>query len=114
MVDFNSRFYRVYAITVDKYGIDPLKDSVCMKLREIATFKLHDITVAERGAPDLVSFNEYGTELLWWCIMAYNGICQYTDFVEGTTLRIPDYGSVVEIINSSQASSGSAINTVTI
>lgn len=114
-VNYNSRFFRVHAIITDAYGIDPLKDVVVPKLLKITSYRNHSVTVAERGAPDAISYNEYGTEDYWWHIMAYNGICRYSDIVEGTTVKIPDLGSIITVTNDALSpSSTSATNTVTI
>ena len=98
-LNLNNRFYRVYAATVDRHGVDPLLDRVIPHLRSITAFKNHDVTQDERGAPDLISFREYGNEDFWWHILAYNGICSYRDVVEGTTLKIPNLGDIVAITN---------------
>ena len=98
-IDLDNRFYRVFATTIDKHGIDPLLDRVAPKLREITVYKTHDVTQDERGSPDLISLREYGSEDFWWHILAYNGICSYRDVVEGITLKIPNLGDVVAITN---------------
>lgn len=99
-VDFSKKSYRSFAIVTDKYGIDPLLDKVVPKVLEIETFYNYTVTQAERGAPDLISFNVYGTEDYYWHIMAYNGIYRYSEFVEGRVLKIPDLASLIEITNS--------------
>ena len=101
MYEFNAsnRFHRVYAITTDKYGIDPLCDKVTPKLLLIQNYTNHEVTQDERGAPDLISLREYDTEDFWWHIMTYNGICRFRDIIEGKTLKIPTLGAIVSITN---------------
>ncbi len=98
-LNLSNRFYRVLAITTDQYGIDPLLDKITPKILKIPTYYNHDVSQDERGSPDLISFREYGVEDYWWHLMTYNGICRVKDIVEGVTLRIPDYGSLVSITN---------------
>lgn len=96
---FNNKFFRVYAITTDRHGIDPFMDKVIPKIMSISRYAIHDVTADERGAPDLISYKEYGSEDYWWHILAYNAISSYRDVVEGISLRIPDLGSIIAITN---------------
>ena len=98
-VNYANKFFRMYSIETDKYGIDPLRDKVIARLTEIRAYTIHEVNQSERGAPDLISYSEYGTEDYWWHIMAFNGICLFADIVEGTTLRIPDLGAIIQITN---------------
>ena len=98
-LNMNNKFYRVFAITVDKYGIDPLQDKMTGKIAAISTYTNHEVKQDERGAPDLISEREYNTEDFWWHIMTYNGICRFRDIVEGMTLKIPELGQIVNITN---------------
>ena len=82
---------------VDEYGIDPLKDKVLNGLNKITSYSLFTITVIERGKPDLISYNSYGTHDFWWHIMAYNGIGYIGELVEGLQIKIPDYQSLVAL-----------------
>lgn len=116
-VDLDSKFYRVFAIVVDKYGIDPLLDRITPKLQEITAFTTHEVRQDERGSPDLISFRKYGTEDYWWHIMSYNGICSFRDIVQGLTLKIPQLGEIISITNdavSAVVPSASGINTIDI
>lgn len=112
--DFNNTFNRVFSVHTDSLGIDPLRDKMIPLLQQIKKFSYHDVVQAERAAPDLISFEEYGSEVFWWHIMAYNGICMYRDIVEGLTLKIPDYGSLIALNNEVQQFSNTQINTITI
>lgn len=113
-VNYANKFFRMYSITTDKYGIDPLKDRIIARLPEIRAYTIHDVLQSERGAPDLISYVEYGSEDYWWHIMAYNGICLFSDIVEGTSLRIPDLGAIIQITNDTVKSSQESANIVTI
>lgn len=98
-ISYNNKFFRVYAVTVDKQGIDPLMDRLVPKLVQITEYTNHDVRMDERGAPDLISLREYNSEDYWWHIMAYNGICRFRDIVEGITLKIPELGAIIAITN---------------
>lgn len=100
-VDTENKFHRVFAITVDKYGIDPLLDKIAPKLQYITAYSNHTVRQEERGSPDLISFREYETEDYWWHIMSYNGICRFRDIVEGMTLKIPNLGAIISLTNDS-------------
>lgn len=98
MSDIFSRYQRMFSIKVDSMGIDPLKDTLVPKIQSIKTYKIHEITQDERGAPDLISVNEYGSDEFWWMIMSYNGLGSYSDITEGRSIKIPDLGSLVSIV----------------
>ena len=92
-------FLRGEAVVYDKHGIDPLLDKIVPKLRSITRFSYHEVQHSEKGAPDLISFSVYGREDFWWHIMAYNGICRWSSIVEGMILKIPEFGSIIDINN---------------
>ncbi len=98
MADLTSRYQRFFAITSDKYGVDPLRDKLIPELMKIKEFSVHSTTQDERGAPDLISLRKYNNDEFWWCIMAYNGICSYRDIVEGRSLRIPSFAGIVSVV----------------
>jgi hypothetical protein len=95
----DNRFHRVFAIHVDRLGIDPFRDKIIPKITKITDYRNHEVSQEERGSPDLISFREYGTEDFWWHIMCYNGICSFRDIAEGITLKIPNYGALIAITN---------------
>jgi hypothetical protein len=95
----DSKYQRFYSVVSDIYGIDPLKDSLVPEILKIKTFTNHAVSQEERGAPDLISYNEYGTEELWWFILTYNGIGSFRNIVEGMTLKIPDYSAIISIVS---------------
>lgn len=113
-VNLDNRFYRVFAVRTDKYGIDPLRDKLAEKLRAVTAYHLHEVTQDERGAPELISLREYGNEDFWWHILNYNAICRFRVIVEGMTLRIPDIGGIVGITNDRTADSSPSGENITI
>lgn len=92
------RYLRVHSITADKYGVDPLLDKMIPLIVRIPVYTLHTVTQEERCAPDLIALNYFGTESLWWIVLAYNGIGMYSDLVEGVVLKIPDSSAVVQTV----------------
>src|ERR1019366_6032207 len=101
----DSKYLRAYGIVTDAYGVDPLRDTIIPLLVAIPTYTYHSVSSDERGALDLISFKEYGTEDFWWHIQFYNGIARWKDVVEGMTLKIPDYGAILAIISYADISS---------
>ena len=95
--ELDSTFSRVFSITVDKYGVDPLLDQMIPYVMSITTYSNHEVVQDERGAPDLICLREYGTDELWWMMMAYNKIGRTSLIVEGTTVKIPAYSELVRI-----------------
>lgn len=92
--DLASQFLRASSVVSDEYGVDPLLDRTVSNLSSIGVYVNHTVKPDERGAPDLIAFREYGTEDLWWVILAYNGIGSYTSITEGLILKVPDLASV--------------------
>jgi hypothetical protein len=95
--DMASKYQRVFSVVPDEYGIDPLLDTLVPEILKITMYSLHEVTQDERGAPDLISLREYNTDQLWWHILVFNGIGQAKKVVEGTTLKIPSYASVIAL-----------------
>ena len=110
----DSKYDRFFSVVADKHGIDALRDKALSKLTEIQAFTPHIVTQEERGAPDLIAFRKYGTEKLWWIIMAYNGIASYRDIIEGVQLRIPALNSVVALITENSVSTNRVQRVITI
>ena len=98
MSEMFSKYQRVFSIRTDQHGVDPLLDTMVPLIQAIKKYSIHEITQDERGAPDLISLNAYGSDEFWWMIMAYNGIGSYMFITEGTTLKLPDYGSLISIV----------------
>ena len=95
--DLSSKYQRVFSVVSDAYGIDPLLDTLVPLILNITVYTQHIVTQDERGAPDLISLREYGTDELWWMMLTYNGICSYTEVVEGVVLKIPDFPSLIAL-----------------
>ncbi len=94
-----TKFSRSASIAVDQYGIDPLMDNVLNQLYRITAYSMYKVKIEERCAPDLISYNVYGTVDFWWHIMGYNGIAFYKDFVEGLVIKIPDKGALITLVS---------------
>ncbi|NNK83727.1 MAG: hypothetical protein HKO92_11440 [Flavobacteriaceae bacterium] len=59
--------------------------------------KQRRISESEEGAPDLISFQEYGSEQYWWVIMLINKIQDpINELTAGTLLAIPRLSDVEE------------------
>lgn len=99
MAKLNSKYLRAYGVVADSLGIDPLRDRIVPMLLKIRSYTEHQVSQDERGAPDLISYREYGSTDFWWYIMAYNGIARYKEIVEGLVLRIPEHASIVSVVS---------------
>lgn len=110
----DSKYDRWFSVTADQYGIDPLRDKVIPLLTQITTYTPHVVSQSERGAPDLIAYRRYGTEKLWWIILAYNGIASYKDVIEGVTLKIPTLNSVISVLTEKAVSSSNQQRVITI
>lgn len=59
--------------------------------------KLRRISDAEEAAPDLISFQEYGTHAYWWVILYLNKIQDpINELTAGTLIAIPSLSDVEE------------------
>lgn len=96
-VDYNNRYYRTHSITVDAYGIDPLRDKLMAAIAKISTYDSHVISQDENYAPDLISYNYYGKEDFWWHIMVYNGMFRYKEFVAGVSVKLPSMAEIIQV-----------------
>ncbi len=93
----SSRYDREYAIQVDEYGIDPLRDNMMDRIQSITVYTLYQVQQHERMAIDLISLTAYGTDEFWWHIMAYNGITRPSQIIEGLDLRLPNKADLVRL-----------------
>jgi hypothetical protein len=78
-------------------------DPVSFSFREFFEFmrdktvKQRRIAESEEGAPDLISYQEYGDEQYWWVIMYINKIQDpINDLTAGTLIAIPSLSDVEE------------------
>lgn len=93
-----SKYLRVFSVEVDEFGIDPIRDKLVPEIAKIKSYTVHEVTQDERGAPDLISLREYGTDEFWWMILAYNGIGSFKKIVEGTRIRIPSQTALIALV----------------
>lgn len=89
----------MYSVSADAHGVDPILDKIVPFIQSIKTYTVHEITADERGAPDLISLNAYGSDEYWWIILAYNGIGSFRSLVEGTMLKLPDFATLIAVVN---------------
>lgn len=105
---------KFYSTMVDNNGIVSI-DHVTFSLSEIHEFlrgrviKTRRLQESEEGAPDLISYQEYGDEQYWWIILYVNKIQDpINEFTAGTLIAIPDLSDIEEFKNSKRASTNSA------
>lgn len=91
--------YRTNSLTIDIYGIDPLKDKSFQAIHDMKSTKTHLVKSDEVGRPDLISYREYKTTVLWWAILIHNGITYPLDILENTVLKIPDFSNLNTVVN---------------
>lgn len=61
-----------------------------LKFQELNTDKYRIVTKGEQFNPDLIAFNEYGDESLYWVILMANNILDpFSELYAGKTIRIP-------------------------
>ena len=90
---------RYRQIRVDRFGIDPLRDTSFSALRTIVANQSFLVTQKERARPDLISFKFYETTDLWWVILIYNNIFSAFEIYEGVELEIPNLSTINDILN---------------
>lgn len=83
----------------DEYGIDPLQDRGLIAMQRVLNYRKHTVTTQQAGRPDLISFEFYKTVDLWWAILAYNGIADVRNLVEGTSIKIPEYSDIISALS---------------
>lgn len=81
---------RQFAITVDSYGIDPIKDSIAAQLLTIKSFQEHTVTEDEVGHSGLLALRYYQDETLGYIILEYNALGHELNMVKGSTIKIPN------------------------
>lgn len=98
-----NRFARYLHVESDAFGIDPLLDKLADKLSQVTEFTYHEVKQEERGAADLISLREYGTEDHWIIIWIINAIASPREIAEGMQLKIIPLGTIIDIYNQLQA-----------
>jgi hypothetical protein len=88
-------FRRVDHLVIDEYGIDPLASPVFDLISNVEAYTLHELTPEQVGNAPLLAYQVYGSEDLWWIILAYNAILDpEQELIPGKILRIPDFASI--------------------
>lgn len=105
---------REHSVTIDRYGIDPLKDKSYALIAAIQDYDNFTVRQFERGRPDLISVYYYGNANLWWVIMYYNKLASIKEIMEGDIIRIPTLGSVTQILANVANNSYSSTRTISI
>jgi hypothetical protein len=106
---------RAYSVTIDKFGVDPLRDKTLDLISKIPKYSQYQVTQYLRGRPDQIAHFVYGQSNLWWVITSYNGILNVRTIVEGTVLNVPDYSAVIAILAAAASQSyGTKIRTIVI
>lgn len=104
-----TRFSRANSITLDSEGIDPLLDKLMPSIQAISLYRDHIISIEEKGAPDLISMNHYGTANYWWHFMVYNSITHVSQLYEGVHLKMPEVSELLRVSSSNADSNGSPV-----
>lgn len=112
--DSTSKYQRFFSVVSDVYGIDPIKDTLIPEIMKITNYTLHEVSQDERGAADLIALKEYGDDQLWWMILTYNGIGSHRQIVEGLTLKIPNYASLISIVTHLSIRPSNVVRVITI
>ena len=105
---------RGHSVTIDRFGIDPLKDKSYSAIAAIEDYNNFTVRQFERGRPDLISVYHYGNSNLWWVIMYYNKLASIREIMEGNIIRIPTLGSVTRVLSSVANNSYESIRTISI
>lgn len=87
-VSRSSRYRRLSKI-VDDEGYSYLESMNDISFPERSDDSYHLVTAKDSNRLDLVSYQYYGTPLLYWVIAIASGIDDPLNVPEGTTLRIP-------------------------
>ncbi len=94
-----------FDIMVDNNGVESI-DPVSFEFVEFFEFmrskiiKTRRIKESEEGAPDLISFQEYGDEQYWWVILYINKIQDpINELTAGTLIAIPRISDIEEFKN---------------
>lgn len=70
------------------------------------------VSSSDEGYPDVIAYNEYGFEELWWVILIANKLQYFTDLKAGMIIKVPTQADVDEFINSLDVETGGKITTV--
>ena len=82
-----SRSRQFYIAEDKKYNMPPTE---MLQFPESNSDTWHVVTKAEQFNADLIAYNFYGDETLYWVILMANSIMDpFTDLSAGTNIRIP-------------------------
>lgn len=102
---------KFFGEVIDEDGItstDPLDFEFSNLIEFLRTkkVKIRRISSAEEGAPDLISFQEYGNDQYWWVILLVNRIQDpINELVAGDEIAIPRLQDIEEFRQSQSSGS---------
>ena len=98
---------RDISIHIDKWGIDPLKDAVALKVERIQTFTPIKVSEDLEHNAVLISSKFYSRPDLDFVILEYNSLGHEREIVKGMTLKLPDLSQVLALLSETKRTSTS-------
>ncbi|NPB00398.1 MAG: hypothetical protein GXO10_03390, partial [Crenarchaeota archaeon] len=96
--DFQRHTYLIKSPTLEVKSKGPqlytLQDSLFWLLYNSTQITLEEKYITR---PDLLSFDQYGTEQLWYVLLFVNNYRCFEDFI-GPKVYVPSYDSIVELV----------------
>ena len=89
---------REVSIHIDKWGIDPLKDAIALKVERIKTFTPIKVSEDLEHNAVLISSKVYARSDLDFVILEYNSLGHEREIVKGMVLKIPDKSQVLALL----------------
>lgn len=83
-----SRYKRLSRL-IDDEGYEYIETPESVEIPVSRTDRFYEVDITTRNRLDLVSYNYYGTQLLWWVIALASDIDDPLVVPIGTVLRIP-------------------------
>lgn len=83
----------------DEDGIDPFLEPNLNNALSITKYTVMEISAAEAGRPELISYHVYGTVDFWKEILAFNGISDVRHMRAGTSIRVPDRAQMLDALS---------------
>jgi len=78
-----------------EFGKDPLSIGYHDIFKQVGA--PYTVTTRTAYAPDLISFEYYGTYDFWWLVLQFNGISHPRDLVAGLAIRLPSVKKVMSV-----------------
>jgi hypothetical protein len=75
--------------TVDKFGIDPLRDGMFDAVKTMTIAKQYTVKAEEHMNPQIVAFDNYGSTAYYEILLIANGLMHQSEFVSGLKIVIP-------------------------